>query len=120
MSRKNNKSIKKRYNNYLKTVERQQEVKKEEREKNKEERRQEEEAEELLEDMVIDDVKPEKMDVEKRKKIKKKLKAIKPKKGEKKRRIKWYTHIPPTYINSYLYMPTQMLTQIYLIHTMSP
>lgn len=42
MSRKNNKSIKKRYNNYLKTVERQHEAKKEEREKNKEERKQEE------------------------------------------------------------------------------
>lgn len=45
MSRKNNKSIKKRYNNYLKSVERQQDLKKEEKEKAKEERRQEEEAE---------------------------------------------------------------------------
>ena len=44
MSRKNNKSIKRRYNNYLKSVERQQDLKKEEKVKSKEERRQEEEA----------------------------------------------------------------------------
>jgi hypothetical protein len=55
MSRKNNKSIKKRYNNYLKSVERQQDIKKEERVKTKEEKRQEEEAEELLQDMNIAD-----------------------------------------------------------------
>ncbi len=44
MSRKNNKSIKKRYNNYLKSVERQQDLKKEEKEKAKEERKLEQEA----------------------------------------------------------------------------
>lgn len=95
MSRKNNKSIKKRYNNYLKTVEREQEAKKEEREKAREEKREEEEAEELLEVMGLDDEKPERMDVEKKKKIKKKLKAKVPKKGDKKRRIKWSLSLLP-------------------------
>lgn len=42
MSRKNNKSIKKRYNNYLKTMEKAMDVKKEGREKNREEKKQEE------------------------------------------------------------------------------
>lgn len=55
MSRKNNKSIKKRYNNYLKSVEKQQDLKTKEREKTREEKRQEEEAEELLEEMNIAD-----------------------------------------------------------------
>lgn len=42
----------------------------------------------MLEDMNIGDEKPEKMDVEKKKKIKKKKHAKIHKKGEKKRRIK--------------------------------
>jgi hypothetical protein len=63
MSRKNNKSIKKRYNNYLKSVEQQQDAKKESREKAREERKDEEEAEELLEIMNLDDEKPERMDL---------------------------------------------------------
>ena len=48
MSRKNNKSIKKRYNNYLKTVEKAVNAKKDGRDKYKEEKKEEEEAEELL------------------------------------------------------------------------
>lgn len=49
MSRKNNKSIKKRYNNYLKSVQKAQDAKTDERIKYKEEKKEEEEAEELLE-----------------------------------------------------------------------
>jgi hypothetical protein len=39
MSRKNNKSIKKRYNNYLKSVEKAEEVRQESKIKNKEEKK---------------------------------------------------------------------------------
>jgi hypothetical protein len=92
MSRKNNKSIKKRYNDYLKSREKAENQKKEERELKKEVERQEEEAEELLEGMGLDEDedRPEKMDIEKRKKGRqiKKSKALRNKKHDKKRRMK--------------------------------
>ena len=89
MSRKNNKSIKRRYNQYLKSQERREEHKKQEREKHRELKREEEEAEDLLDAMGIEDEKPERMDVEKNKKIKKKrLAKAKEGKGGGRRRMK--------------------------------
>jgi len=90
MSRKNNKSIKKRYNNFLKSVEKAEEVRIEIKIKNKEEKKEMEQAEEELEVLGLDEQKPERMEVEKVKKNKKikKLARINKKGGEKKRRIK--------------------------------
>lgn len=93
MSRKNNKSIKKRYNEFLKSQERREQQRTQEREYRREEERQVEEAEELLEDLGIEEEeeKPEKMEIErvpKGKHIKKRKAKINKKKGERKRRIK--------------------------------
>lgn len=92
MSRKNNKSIKKRYQNFLVAKERTELVKQQEKDLKKEDARLAEEAEELLEEMGLDEDedKPERMKQEKVKKgrkIKKRSAKI-PKKGEKKRYIK--------------------------------
>lgn len=84
MSRKNNKSIKKRYIEHLKELQRKQQERKEEKIKNRQDNEAVDDAEQMLENMGIDE--GQKMEIEKRKKIKK-IKKVK-KAGDKKKKLK--------------------------------